>query len=221
MTPERWQQIDGLLHEALQLKPVERAAFLERECAGDDELREELESLLASSIRAGAFLEANAVEDAADLLIHTQSENVLTPFEFGPYVIQKLLGTGGMGEVYLAQDTRLDRKVALKLLNPVLANDKAGRTRFLREARLASVLDHPNICTVHEVGEIDDRPFIAMQYIEGQTLKQVINGQQLSLDTILSISLQVADALSFAHEKGVVHRDIKSANIMITSRGQA
>ena len=126
-----------------------------------------------------------------------------------------------MGKVYLAHDLRLGRKVALKLLDPSLLDDTEQRTRFLREARLASVLDHPNICTIHQVGEAAGRLFIAMQYIEGQTLKQVINGRPLSLDCLLSISLQVADALTAAHAQGIIHRDIKSGNIIVTPRGQA
>jgi len=177
-------------------------------------------SLIASAQPADSFLEADALEDAAALLEDADSDSLIG-HEVGHYLIEKQLGSGGMGEVYLAQDVRLGRSVALKLLDPGLTGDSPTRTRFLREARLASALDHANICTIHEVGEAADRLFIAMQYVEGETLRRVIDGRALSLDSLLSIGLQVADALAAAHSQGIVHRDIKPANIIITSRGQA
>ncbi len=196
----------------------------ERRCsngsAGDPGLREEVVSLIASAQPADSFLEADALEDAAALLEDADSDSLIG-HEVGHYLIEKQLGSGGMGEVYLAQDVRLGRSVALKLLDPGLTGDSPTRTRFLREARLASALDHANICTIHEVGEAADRLFIAMQYVEGETLRRVIDGRALSLDSLLSIGLQVADALAAAHSQGIVHRDIKPANIIITSRGQA
>jgi len=221
MTPERWQKIEHLLQAALERKPAERVALLERECAGDPDLRAEVESLLSSAQQADDFLAANAAADAAVLLADEQLDDTLVGSRFGLYSIIKQLGLGGMGEVFLAHDARLDRSVALKLLNPVLTGDSATRTRFLREARLASALDHPNVCTIHEAGEAESRLFIAMQYVEGETLRRVIDGRPLSLDSLLSISLQVADALAAAHAQGIIHRDIKAGNIIITSRGQA
>jgi serine/threonine-protein kinase len=137
------------------------------------------------------------------------------------YRLEEELGRGGAGHVYKAYDTTLDRTIVLKLLAPDLTADKESRTRFLREARLASALDHPNICTIYEIGEADDQYFIAMQYVPGKTLKQFIGGRPLSLESLLSISLQVGDALAAAHAQGIVHRDIKSTNIIITPRGQA
>ncbi len=220
MTPERWQQIEHLLQAALECEPAERAVLLERECAGDRGLREEVESLIASAQPAQNFLKGNALEDATVLLEEAESASLLGR-QVGHYLIQKRLGSGGMGEVYLARDVRLGRNVALKLLDPVLTGDGATRMRFLREARLASALDHPNICTIHEVGEASGRLFIAMQYVEGETLRRVIDGRPLSLDSLLSIGLQVADALAAAHSQGIVHRDIKPGNIIITPRGQA
>ena len=221
MTPERWQQVEQLLQAALECEPAERVALLERECASDPDLREEVESLLSSAQETDSFLNANAAADAAVLLTDEQSGDNLLGRRFGPYSIKKQLGLGGTGEVFLAHDARLDRSVALKLLNPVLTGDSDTRTRFLREARLASALDHPNVCTIHEAGEADGRLFIAMQYVEGETLRRVIDGRPLSLDSLLSISLQVGDALAAAHAQGIIHRDIKPGNIIITSRGQA
>ncbi|HEU4386369.1 MAG TPA: protein kinase, partial [Blastocatellia bacterium] len=133
----------------------------------------------------------------------------------------KKLGSGGMGEVYLARDSRLGRNVAIKLLDRRLIGDSGSRTRFLREARLASALDHPNICSIHEIGESSGHLFIAMQYIEGETLKEVIGSHPLTLDCLLSISLQVSNALAAAHAQGIIHRDIKSSNIIVTPGGQA
>jgi serine/threonine-protein kinase len=137
------------------------------------------------------------------------------------YRLEEELGQGGMGRVHKAYDTTLDRTVVLKLLAPELVAEDESRKRFLREARLASALDHPNICTIFEIAEVDSQYFIAMQYVPGKTLKKVIGGKPLDLDSLLSISLQVGDALASAHAKGIVHRDIKSSNIIITPRGQA
>ena len=137
------------------------------------------------------------------------------------YELQEEIGQGGMGRVYKAYDTNLDRTVVLKLLAPDLISEEDSRKRFLREARLASALDHPNICTIFEIAEVDNQYFIAMQYVPGKTLKKLISGKPLSLDSVFSIALQVGDALAAAHAKGIVHRDIKSSNIIITPRGQA
>ena len=218
MTPERWKKIEFLLHAALELDSSERASFLGRECAGDDPLRQELESLLSSATGARGFLDKSAMEDGAALFEDEQFPP--TPGrQIGAYLIQEKLGTGGTGEVYLAYDTRLGRKVALKLLDADFIDDSVSRTRFLREARLASSLDHPNICTIHEVGEAEGRPFIAMQYVEGQTLRAVIGGRPLALASLLSISLQVADAVAAAHAHQIIHRDIKPGNIVVTPQG--
>ncbi len=224
MTPERWRKIESLLQAALERTPAERGAFLDEACGADDALRKEVESLLVSSDAAEDFLKSPVIEDAATLLGESNSASTIRPdigHNIGPYSILYKLGAGGMGEVYLARDSRLGRNVALKLLHPDLVDSSQERMRFLREARLASGLDHPNICTIHEVGEASGRLFIAMQFVEGQTLKEVIGRRPLSLPSLLSISLQVADALSAAHSQGIVHRDIKPGNIMITGRGQA
>ncbi|HET8781423.1 MAG TPA: protein kinase [Pyrinomonadaceae bacterium] len=219
MTPERWRQIERLLQEALEHDPGEQADFLERACAGEPSLREEVELLLASQPDAN-FLAANALEDATILLGEDEPDPLLGR-NFAHYYVEAKLGAGGMGEVYLARDLTLGRKVALKLLDSVLADDSSSRARFLREARLAASLDHPNICTIHEVGEAEGRPFIAMQYIEGDTLKKLIGSQPLAMDSLLSVMIQVATALAAAHARGIVHRDIKSNNIIVTPQEQA
>jgi Tol biopolymer transport system component/serine/threonine protein kinase len=219
MKPERWKQVDELLEAALDFPATERASFLDRACSGDEELRRELESLLVSDGQAEAFIESPPARVAADLFTDNQPKPEKGD-RIAHYEILAQIGSGGMGEVYLAQDTRLTRNVALKLLPSSLTADAELRARFFREAQLASALDHPNVCTIHEVGHSSGHLFIAMQYIEGVNLKQLINSRPLKLDALLSISLQAADALAAAHDQGIIHRDIKSNNIIITPRGQ-
>jgi serine/threonine-protein kinase len=220
MKPERWKQLDELLEAALERPATERAAFVDRACAGDDELRSELESLLISDGKAEAFIESPPEMVAADLFSHQQPKRRRGE-RVAHYEILKEIGAGGMGEVYLAVDTRLGRKVALKFLPPSLTADPQLRVRFLREAQLASALDHPNVCTIHEVGESSGHLFIAMQYVEGGTLKELIGSRPLKLNALFSISLQAADAIAAAHDLSIIHRDIKPGNIIITPKGQA
>jgi len=218
MTPDRWKRIEDLLHSALEHKPAERAAFLDESCAGDESLRKELESLLESNEQISSFLKSPAVEDAAELLAETRTDSILGQ-RIGSYQTISQLGAGGMGEVYLAEDTRLGRKVAVKLLPTFLISDRDRLRRFQQEARAASGLNHPNIITIYEIGEANGLHFIATEYIRGETLRSVAVRNRLKLVDALSVVIQAADALAAAHEAGIVHRDIKPENIMLRPDG--
>jgi serine/threonine protein kinase len=213
MTPERWQEVEALFHEALDRPPLERASFLDHACAGDEELREEATTLIAAHDEAGAFIEQPAMAQDAYVLLGDHADENLGR-EIGPYRIVERIGAGGMAEVYLAEDTRLNRLVALKLLPPYFASDDFRLRRFQSEARAASALNHPNILTIHEVGENAGVYFIATEFIDGQTIRGLIRNDQLPLEDIFDIVEQVASALSVAHAAGIVHRDIKPENIM-------
>src|SRR5438477_550023 len=218
MRPERWQQIDQLLEVALDHPPAERAAFLARACAGDETLRRKVESLLRSDEAAQSFIEAPAVGLAAEVLAEQQAR-LRTGQQLGHYQILSRLGAGGMGEVYLAQDTRLGRKVALKILPTRFTQDAERLRRFEQEARAASALNHPNILTIHEIGQVDATHYIVTEFIDGQPLRQRMNSAKLMLSEALDVAVQVASALAAAHEAGIVHRDIKPENIMLRCDG--
>src|ERR1051325_727682 len=212
--PQRWQRVKEIFEGALERHGAEREAFLDRVCDGEAEVREEVESLLRSYEVAGSFMEAPAVTHAAFEQKLTAGQRVKH------YQIVNLIGEGGMGEVYLANDTILGRQVALKVLPAFVSKDPERLRRFTQEARAASRLTHPNVCVVHEIGETDDgRPFIAMEYVEGVTLRQRMRERVLKLGDVLDIAIQIADALTAAHEAGIVHRDIKPENIVIRSEG--
>ena len=220
MNPEHWQQVKELFHAALEREPSGRAVFLEHACSGDAVLRSEVESLIASYEKTGDFIDAPAYELAADALLEPKS--AMTPGQLvGSYRLVSLLGRGGMGEVYLAEDVRLGRKVALKFLPANYSNDGERLRRFEREARAASALNHPNILTVYEVGQFEGRQFIATEYVDGETLRHRQLVQRLRLNEVLDLALQVAAALSAAHQAGIVHRDIKPENIMLRPDGYA
>lgn len=216
MQPDLWKKVDALLEEALAQPADKREAFVIEASKEDAELRNEVLSLLKAQAQAANFMERSAMKVAAAAL--AQDVNLTTSFslagkQLARYKIEKLLGAGGMGEVYLARDTKLDRHVALKILPWHFVADKERSNRFQREARALSALNHPNLVTVYEVGEANGLHFIAMEYVEGQTLSSL--RERLSLRDLLSVVAQVAEAVAAAHQAGVVHRDIKPENIMV------
>lgn len=213
MKPERWKHIEELYHEALAREPAERAIFVRDACDGDDELRREVESLLGFYEEGTDFIDEPVVEKAL-LLAMADKDNSLIGQQIGHYRIVSLLGEGGMGEVYLAEDASLGRRVALKLLPADLTSNPDRLARFKQEARTASALNHPNIITIHEIGESEGRHFIATEFVEGRTLRQLIEDGNLRPDEVVDHAIQIASGLAAAHRKGIIHRDIKPENIM-------
>jgi len=218
MTPKRWQQVKAIFNSAIKYRPEERGVFLSDACAGDNHLRSEVESLIASHEKTGSFIDAPAYEAVATLIVDEKSE--LKPGQFvGAYEIVSFIGRGGMGEVYLAQDKRLGRKVALKLLPSPVTRDVTRLHRFEQEARSASALNHPNIITIYEISETASTLMIATEFVEGETLRERLDRGALTLHHSLDVAIQIADALASAHKAGIIHRDIKPENIMIRPDG--
>jgi len=219
-TPERLSQIEELFHAAREREPGEWASFLAAACREDEELRREVESLLAAEGASSALLSA-PIREAATMLASQQVGSQLAPgVKLGPYLIEARLGSGGMGEVYRARDSRLKREVAIKVLPVNFARDPDRIARFEHEARAASALNHPNIVHIYDIADGDGVQFIAMEYVDGKPLNELIPRKGMRLTEALRIATQVADALTAAHAAGIVHRDLKPANIMVDVHGR-
>jgi serine/threonine protein kinase/Tfp pilus assembly protein PilF len=215
---DRWATVKHIHQCALDRDPSERPAFVDESCGGDETLRREVLSLLTYASEAESFLERPAV-DVAPTGPSGPYETALVGRTVSHYQVLSLLGAGGMGEVYLARDARLDRTVALKILPGDLAVDPDRMLRFAREAKAASALNHPNVATIYDVGESDGIHFIVMEHVEGETIAARIGRRPLTPSEIVDVAVQAADALDVAHAKGITHRDIKPANLMLTLRG--
>lgn len=219
---ERWDQIKRVMQAALDLPAEERTTYLRDTCGHDHDLRVEVESLLLAHEQAGSFAQRPAVERLTGSVGATAIDRMALPVghQIGAYEILAWVGAGGMGEVYRAHDTKLSRDVALKILPGWLAADPDRLVRFEREARVLAALNHPHICTVHDCGRNGDLEYIVMEYIEGETLAARLQKGPLSLEEVLCHASEIADALAAAHARGVIHRDMKPANIMITTDGR-
>src|SRR6058998_1142152 len=218
MTPARLQTIEEIFHAALDQEPDQISAFLDTACEGDAPLRSKVEALLASRQRADSFIETSAVGLAAKIIQNGQAD-LLVGRTIGHYKISERIGTGGMGDVYLATDITAGRKAALKLLPTRFTGDAERLKRFQHEAHAVVALNHPNILTVYEIGEDHSIHYIASELIEGETLRQRLTRGRMQLSEAVDIAIQVASALAAAHQAGIVHRDIKPENIMLRPDG--
>jgi len=204
MTPERWQQIKAVLEQALETPQQERSAFLDQACSDDVEMRKELDSLLKSS------------EDVRSGFLHSPIPPVtlISGSRIGEYEVRTLVGSGGMGEVYRARDTRLDRDVAIKVLPTYLSSDRDRLQRFEQEAQATAALNHPNILSVFQFGSFEGAPYLVTELLEGETLRELIRRGPISQRKAIDLAIQIAQGLAAAHGKGIVHRDLKPENIL-------
>jgi serine/threonine protein kinase/Flp pilus assembly protein TadD len=217
-TSERWRRLEDLFNQAVERDPKERPAFLDEACGTDFELRTEVESLLAHSNSVTNVLE-KAVHEAAQSVVRSHPAGIAPGTYLDQYQVIEKVGSGGMGQVYLAQDLRLRRRVALKVLPPALTHDAAAFRRFEQEAQAVSALNHPNILTIYNFGEVDGLQFIVTEFVEGQTLRQMLNERRLKEETAVEVGIQVAAALAAAHSQGIIHRDIKPENMIMRADG--
>ncbi len=218
MNAQHWEKVKGLFDAVVGLAPPERKRFLVKSCGADEDLRREVENLLDSFEDSDSFLENPAAEDFTELIAESP-EKIVAGKIFGHYEIVRQIGAGGMGEVYLARDTKLDRRVAVKILNEKFSRHESNLNRFVAEAKAASALNHPNILIIHEIGATDDVNFIISEFVEGRTLREIISEASLQLAETLDIAVQIANALVAAHYANIVHRDIKPENIIVRPDG--
>ena len=218
MDPERWKRLRAIFEAAIGQDPAHRTAYIEKVCSDDPALRREVEVLLANYSLGDSFLEKPAYQAVPELFTDTPGKSLVGK-SLGPYIVNSKLGEGGMGVVYLARDTRLDRPVAIKMLAPEFTQNTQYRERLRREARAAARLSHPGIATVYALEEFDESLYMVSEYVPGNTLLQMRTEDPLPPALLLDIAVQIARALTTAHEQGIVHRDLKPENIVRTAQG--
>lgn len=218
MKSENWEKVETIFHQALSFTGVERQKFIEQTCSADFALFNEVQSLVTSFENENEFLE-NPITDLSLNVIGQKTEKTRTNTTLGFYEIGEKLGSGGMGEVYQAVDTRLNRKVALKFLPESLKNDNAAKRQLQKEAQAIAMLEHPNICAVHGIEQFENDNFIVMQFVEGVTLEKKLKTMEECPDTFKSLAKQIISAIALAHSHGVIHRDLKPGNIMLSDNG--
>ncbi len=218
MNPERWKKVKELFDAVVEIEPGARDGFLADACRSDAALRAEVEKLLSASEDSGGFLEQPAANQVASAILEPKGM-LRAGDRFAHYKIDRLIGIGGMGEVYLAVDEKLDRQVAIKILNEQFGKNDEHLDRFIREAKAASSLNHPNILVIHEISVGEEANFIVSEFVEGRTLRDLIDGSELTVSKVLDIAIQIAGALAAAHGAGIVHRDIKPENIVVRPDG--
>jgi Tol biopolymer transport system component/predicted Ser/Thr protein kinase len=221
MDPERWRQIEDLYNSALQVEPERRAAFLDNACPSDPDLKQEVESLLSQSLSSShSPIDRPVWEHRADLDVEAETSPLPVGLQVGPYRIEGPIGAGGMGVVYKALDTKLNRPVAIKVLSDAFAN-VTSRRRFQLEARMASSLNHPHIVAIYDVGEFAGRQYLVTEFIDGVTLHEWARAETRHWHEVLELLIGVADALAIAHAAGILHRDVKPSNILVAKSGYA
>ena len=218
MTPERLEQIEALYNDVLVVPRNERKAFLNRTCGNDDELRAEIESLLACEDRTDTYLEKPALQVAAESLAN-QGGGLLVGQTLGRYQLLSLVGRGGMGDVYCAVDSRLNRIVAVKILPSYFADDHERSQRFEQEARVIALLNHPHICILHDAGCDNGTYYLVFEYLVGESLSERLVRGPLTVSEALQYAIQITEALEHAHQQGIIHHDLKPSNIMLTKAG--
>jgi serine/threonine protein kinase len=218
MTPERLKKVEEIYHAVLEISPSTRKQFLQSSCGDDLDLRKEVESLLSFEKTFASIIDSSP-QSLVEEVFSEEKHSILLGTTINQYKILSLLGEGGMGAVFLAQDTKLERKVAIKFLANKLSKDSNRLNRFFQEAKAASALNHPNIITVYEIGDVENKPFIVSEFIDGKTLADFLFLEEIKLSRVLEIATQIASALATAHEAGIIHRDIKPDNVMIRRDG--
>ena len=221
MTPEHWQHIKEIFYAALERPPAERESFIDSVCSSDEETRREVSRLISAHLETDEFLAVPAFDVAAKPLASINRENLTQGESIRHYTVIRAVGTGGMGEVYRAKDTRLNRVIAIKVLSSRISDNVELRERFRREAQTIANVNHPHICVLHDIGQHDGMDYLVMEYLPGGDLNAILKREKLTIEKLLQIAIDLCDALARAHRLETIHRDLKPGNVMVTTDGHA